>query len=44
MKVLAVVIGNNDYFDPDKLKNAVNDAQAMETVFQRLGYTVMSGH
>lgn len=44
MKVLAVVIGNNDYFDPDKLKNAVNDAQAMETVFQRLGYTVMSGY
>lgn len=44
MKVLAVVIGNNNYYDPDKLKNAVNDAKAMEEVFQRLGYTVLSGY
>ncbi len=44
MRVLAVVIGNNNYFDPDKLKNAVNDAKAMEEVFQRLGYTVISGY
>ena len=41
MKVVAVIIGNNNYYDPDKLKNAVNDAQAMENVFRRLGYTVI---
>ena len=41
MKVVAVAIGNNNYYDPDKLKNAVNDAQAMENVFRRLGYTVI---
>ena len=39
MNVFAVVIGNNDYFDPDKLANAVADGQAMEEVFVRLGYT-----
>ena len=44
MKVLAVVIGNNSYFDPDKLKNAVNDAKAMKEVFLRLGYTVIAGY
>ena len=43
MKVLAAVIGNNNYFDPDKLKNAVNDAKAMADVFKRLGYTVIEG-
>ena len=41
MKVLAIVIGNDDYPSPDKLKNAVADAKAMETVFVRLGYTVI---
>ena len=41
MKVVAVIIGNNNYYDPDKLKNAVNDAQAMENIFRRLGYTVI---
>ena len=44
MKVLALVIGNNNYFDPDKLDNAVNDAQSIEDVFQRLGYFVLSGY
>ena len=38
MRVFALVIGNNDYPDPDKLKNAVADAQAMASVFKRLGY------
>lgn len=38
MKILAVVIGNNDYHMPDKLTNAVADAQAMADVFVRLGY------
>ena len=39
MKVLAIVIGNNDYPEPDKLTNAVADAEAMRDVFERLGYT-----
>ena len=40
MRVYALVIGNNDYPDPDKLQNAVADAQAMASVFNRLGYDV----
>ena len=44
MKVLAIVIGNSNYFDPDKLKNAVGDAKAIEEVFLRLGYNVVSGY
>jgi uncharacterized caspase-like protein len=38
MNVLAIIIGNNDYPDPNKLTNAVADATAMFDVFQRLGY------
>ena len=38
MRVFALVIGNNDYPDPDKLMNAIADAQAMASVFKRLGY------
>ena len=41
MNVLAVVIGNNDYPEPDKLTNAVADAMAMHEVFQRLGYHII---
>lgn len=44
MNVLAVVIGNNQYPDPDKLTNAVNDAKAIEKVFVRLGYKVISSY
>lgn len=44
MKVLAVVIGNNKYYEPDELKNAVNDAKSMEDVFHRLGYSVISAY
>ena len=44
MKVIAVVIGNNNYYDPYKLNNAVNDAKSMVDVFNRLGYTVLSGY
>lgn len=40
MRVFALVIGNNDNPDPDKLKNAVADAQAIASVFKRLGYDV----
>lgn len=38
MKVLAIVIGNNDYPNPDKLTYAVADAEAINDVFVRLGY------
>lgn len=41
MKVLAIVIGNNEYFEGSKLTNAVNDAQGMADIFSRLGYDVM---
>ena len=44
MRIIALVIGNNNYPEPDKLKNAVNDAKSMEDVFGRLGYTVLSGY
>jgi hypothetical protein len=44
MKVIAVVIGNNNYYDPYKFNNAVNDAKSMADVFNRLGYTVLSGY
>ena len=33
MRIIALVIGNNNYPDPDKLENAVNDAKSMEDVF-----------
>lgn len=42
MKVIAIVIGNNNYYEPYKLNNAVNDATSMADVFNRLGYTVVS--
>lgn len=41
MKTLAVVIGNNDYYENAKLLNAVNDANAIVDVFIRLGYDVI---
>lgn len=39
---VAIVIGNNNYYEPYKLNNAVNDATSMADVFYRLGYTVVS--
>ena len=32
MRIIALVIGNNNYSDPNKLENAVNDAKSMEDV------------
>ncbi len=40
MKTIALVIGNNDYFEGTQLKCAVNDATAMAEAFRRLGYEV----
>lgn len=41
MKTLAVVIGNNNYYENAKLANAVNDATGMASVFERLGYDLI---
>jgi len=44
MNTLAFVIGNNDYIEERaKLVNAVNDAREIASVFERLGYEVISG-
>lgn len=41
MKTLALVIGNNNYSKNAKLENAINDARAISTVFEQLGYDVI---
>lgn len=41
MKTLALVIGNNDYYEKFTLDNALNDAKSIEKVFERLGYDVI---
>lgn len=38
MRTLALVIGNNEYFEGTKLTNAVSDATGMFQIFERLGY------
>ena len=32
MRIIALVIGNNNYSDPNKRENAVHDAKSMEDV------------
>jgi Caspase domain len=41
MKILAIVIGNNNYYENAKLDNAINDAKAIKDVFERLGYDII---
>lgn len=41
MKTLAVILGNNNYYENAKLENAVNDSNEIAKVFQRLGYDVI---
>ena len=41
MKTLAVVIGNNNYFENAKLENAVNDAKGIADAFGELGYDII---
>lgn len=41
MKTLALVIGNDDYYDGFKLDNAINDARSINQVFKKLGYDVI---
>lgn len=41
MKTLAIVVGNDAYFEGSTLNNAINDAKGMSDVFARLGYDVI---
>lgn len=41
MKTLAVVVGNNEYYEGAKLNNAVNDARSIAETFERLGYDII---
>ncbi len=41
MKTLALVIGNNDYYEKYTLDNALNDANSIKQVFERLDYDVI---
>jgi hypothetical protein len=41
MKTLALVLGNNNYDEGAKLKNAVNDATSIKDVFERLDFDVL---
>lgn len=40
MKTLAIIIGNNEYYEGHKLTNAVNDATKLAEVFGEFGYEV----
>jgi hypothetical protein len=42
MKTLALIIGNNEYYEGAKLKNAINDAVSINQVFERLGFDIIS--
>ena len=39
MNVHALIIGNNNYEQAKKLVNAINDAQGVEQMFKKLGYS-----
>ena len=41
MRTLALIIGNNDYYEKYKLDNPINDATGIKHVFERLGYDVI---
>jgi len=41
MKTLALVIGNNNYYEKYTLDNALNDANSIKRVFEKLGYDVI---
>ena len=41
MKTLALVIGNDSYYEKFTLDNALNDANSIKQVFERLGYDVI---
>lgn len=39
MNVHALIIGNNNYEHATQLVNAINDAQGVERMFKKLGYS-----
>jgi len=41
MKTLALIIGNDKYYEGHKLGNAVNDATSIKNEFEKLGYDVI---
>jgi uncharacterized caspase-like protein len=41
MKTLALVIGNDNYYKKFTLDNALNDANSIKQVFEKLGYDVI---
>ena len=41
MKTLALVIGNDSYYEKFTLDNALNDANSIKKVFEKLGYDVI---
>ena len=41
MKTLALIIGNNNYYEKFTLDNALNDAISIKNVFERLGYDII---
>ncbi|MBP2233032.1 hypothetical protein J2847_006367 [Azospirillum agricola] len=41
---LALVVGNSDYRNADRLPNARRDAEAVADALRRLGYTVVDGY
>ena len=42
MKTIALVIGNNEYYEGAKLTNAINDAVSIHKVFERLSFDIIS--
>lgn len=41
MKTLALIIGNNEYYEGARLDNAVNDATSIKKEFERLGFEII---
>jgi hypothetical protein len=41
MKTLALIIGNNEYYEGAKLDNPINDSRGIKDVFSRLGFDII---
>ena len=42
MKTLALIIGNNEYYEGAKLTNAINDAKSIQKIFETFGFDIIS--
>ena len=42
MKTLALIIGNNEYYEGAKLTNAINDAKSIQKIFESFGFDIIS--